>query len=502
MIQNRFVRIKQLTDPYENSDPDRLNNADISRPITEQELKKSLSKTKNTAPGPSKIRKVHIQKLPENAKLLLLDIFNASLSMGYFPDKFKISNIIMIPKKYPALTPKDYRPISLLEVIGKVFERILNARLLIYLQLNNKFHPNQFGFVPGRSAEMALAILTELIAQHKAQGHQISLVQRDISHAFDTVWHEGLKYKFYQLELPSPFLRIICNFLTNRKGYISHGGIKGPVFDIKAGVPQGSVQGPTFYILYTNKTPKDFHYSYNILFADDVSQLVFTPYNNLNHLSQNLNFATEEVLEYERKWKLKTSVEKFKTIPLGNVKRKPYFIDEKIQHHVNKGKTLGLQISTSGYAAHVQDISNRASAALGTIFRFRNGSEELKRLLYTTLVRPILEYPIVPLHSISRSQMYKLQKVQNKAVRFITNSNMTLRNRTEVLHKKAKIEPLNTRIHRRTAKLWNKIQDSNIPLYENHIKYFNYPRRKPKMNFPFSVPIATSPSPPPIYVMK
>ena len=141
--------------------------------------------------------------------------------MGYFPDPWKISTIKMVPKpgKSPR-RPENYRPISLLAVPGKTFERIIHRRLRIHLEHNDHYNSNQFGCRQSKGTTQALALVCEQIAQCKADGGQCHLVLRDITKAFDTIWHQGLMYKILHLGLPENLERTLCSFLINRKANI------------------------------------------------------------------------------------------------------------------------------------------------------------------------------------------------------------------------------------------------------------------------------------------
>lgn len=133
----------------------------------------------------------------------LTNICNNTLSAGCFPDLWKHAIIKLIPKdgRSPHV-PQHYRPVSLLEVPGKILERVINTRLKTYLETNNIYNPNQFGFRNHRGTTHALAVVTEKIAQLKADGGQCQVILRDVTKAFDQVWHRGLMYKILQLNLP------------------------------------------------------------------------------------------------------------------------------------------------------------------------------------------------------------------------------------------------------------------------------------------------------------
>ena len=135
-------------------------------------------------------------KLPDVAIDKLKDIFNSTISLGYFPIILKNGLIILILKsgKYPT-NPINYRPITLLELPAKILERIINNRFYRFCEENQIFHVNQYGFRKGRGTDIALARINEIIAINQRWKHHCNVVCRDISKAFDKIWHDGLRYK-------------------------------------------------------------------------------------------------------------------------------------------------------------------------------------------------------------------------------------------------------------------------------------------------------------------
>lgn len=133
----------------------------------------------------------------------LTDILNASLAAGYFPHRFKVAVIKLILKsgKTPSNTA-NYHPISLLETVGKIYEKIINDRFRDFLEENDKFSRRQHAYGKNWGTTTAIAIAYETITTNQQNRAQCNVILRDVSNAFDKVWHEGLKYKLTLLQMP------------------------------------------------------------------------------------------------------------------------------------------------------------------------------------------------------------------------------------------------------------------------------------------------------------
>lgn len=171
------------------------------RPITRNDILTTIQSFKNKkAPGQSKINKKILVKVPLNMIDALKNIYNAAVSAGYFPKAFKIALIKMSLKKgKQTIHPVNYRPISLLETIGKTYEKLLNRRLKQFLTANNHNNPNQHAHQNNRGTTSTIAVTYQRIAMTQQEHYQCNMVNGDISKAFDTVWHTGLKLKICHL---------------------------------------------------------------------------------------------------------------------------------------------------------------------------------------------------------------------------------------------------------------------------------------------------------------
>ena len=429
--------------------------------VTMEEVKQAIKNTKQRSPGKSGITKLHLANLPPNMLENFLQIINASLNLGYFPQSFKHAVMIFISKgnKTPTLHT-NYRPISLLEVPAKIYEKILNNRLRSKLETNNQHNIRQHGFRQKRGTETALAILYENIAKQKANKQHVEVIFRDVQKAFDKVWHEGLKYKIINIEIPLYLKRIICNYLDHRTTQIRINTYIGPSFNITCGVPQGGCLSPTLFNIFTHDLPPPAPYSEYIQYADDITQIHAHPSKSHAMRDLSMNRAINTIINYENKWKIKSNQDKFKILNIGFANKRKIMINNNEIKHATAEKVLGLTLKSSGINQHITNRINLAKVQLAKLKRFSKLPLRLKRTLYLSLVRSKLLYPIIPLHTTSKTQLLKLQRVQNQATRFITGKSLLDRNTSEHLHTQSDLTPVNIVLTQRATKTWTHILET------------------------------------------
>ena len=198
---------------------------------------------------------------------------------------------------------KNYRPVSLSPICGKVFEKIIFNSLFVYLNNNNLLNSNQSGFRPGDSCVNQLISITHDI--YKAFDANPSLEVRgvflDLSKAFDKVWHYGLLYKLRRMGICGEYLGLIDSFLSDRFQRVLLNGQTSKWSQIKAGVPQGSVLGPLLFLVYINDLPEGLTSNVK-LFADDTS--IFSVVRDSSSSSLSLNEDLSKISQWGYKWKM------------------------------------------------------------------------------------------------------------------------------------------------------------------------------------------------------
>ena len=465
MVMNYLRENTGNMEPYRVADRSRLDARDpLTRPVTANEIKCIIKGFKNRAPGISGISRIILMNLPNNTIGRFSSLTNIILSMGYYTKEFKNGLLVFAhkPGKDPK-NPESYRPITFLEVPGKIIERIVNNRLTMYCENNNKFHPNQFGFHKGKGTESAIAIAYESIAINQRDKMFCNVICRDVSKAFDRVWIEGLQYKIMHTDIPDILKRILCNYPVGRAVQIKIGNFIGEMFNLLAGVPQGSILSPSLFIFYTSNLPQPINENCrDVLFADDVNQVVEYRGDDKEELTIRTEQKIVRVNNFEKLWKIQTNRNKFKMISVSKTHPAPIAVDDNNLNFTTDVNILGLTLSRTGCKKHVTAKINSAKAQLLKLRRFYKLRPELIVRLYLTLVRPILEYPPIP---ISRTNMVTMQVLQNRALKMGVNGTPDQQKTIRELHEQFNVETINLRLYNRLQKSWNKIEELDPDLY-------------------------------------
>ena len=199
---------------------------------------------------------IRIFKLcPGNIALILAHIFNLSLSEGVFLKAFKQVKVIPVFKKGSTYDVNNYRPISLLPVMSKILEKLVNTRLVSFLNRNGFFHETQFGFRPNHSTSHATTLLIENITEAFEAKQAMVGVFLDLSKASDTIDHDILLSKLFHYEIRGVPYDWFKSYLTNRQQQVMCQNVLSNVKYINFGLPQGSILGPLLFLIYVNDFP-------------------------------------------------------------------------------------------------------------------------------------------------------------------------------------------------------------------------------------------------------
>ena len=256
-------------------------------------------------------------------------IINQSLKSGIFPNKLKIAKVIPIFKKDDKHDLNNYRPISLLPTISKVFERVVHMQLFQYFTDNDLFYNYQYGFRKKHSTETAILQLIDQIyndLDEKRKRLPIAIFL-DLSKAFDTIDHEILLQKLKHYGINNIEHKWFQSYLSNRSQFVEFDGTQSNPKGITTGVPQGSILGPLLFLIYINDLSTASKFT-SIMYADDTNllsticnfQFETTPHSSL---SNNINNELKNISDWLAVNKLSLNVNKTKSM-IFHTKQKRY----------------------------------------------------------------------------------------------------------------------------------------------------------------------------------
>ena len=374
----------------------------------------------------------------------LTKIFNKCFENGEYLNLLKIAKVIPIYKKGNRSDVGNYRPISVLSVLNKVFEKLIYKRLYSFFEKYKLFYEFQFGFRGGHSTIQALIEVLDKIRDSIEKGKIVCGIFADLSKAFDTVDHKILLEKLNHYGIRGNAHSLIKDYLQNRKQYVQIGDIKSRLLPINCGVPQGSVLGPLMFLIYVNDIAIKCPHGMIRLFADDTN--IFIEHTDINSLMGN----AKEIIEYLNLWfktnKLTLNINKTNFIIFTTQKKREQIdipntlqIENVVINRISHTKYLGLIIDEQlSWKEHILQLRNKLKGLFPIFYDIRNFIN-LKdaQIIYYAMVLSRINYGLIIYGSADNKLMLPLQTLQNKLVKVLLNRNY--RDPTDEIHDQMEI---------------------------------------------------------------
>ena len=441
--------------------------------VSTDDVQKIIYKLKKkSSTGHDGISTKLLQRLCPIIAMPLTSIINQSLYTGIFPENLKLAKVLPLFKKGDNQLFNNYRPISLLPSISKVFERVVFNQLYSYFDENGLFYRSQYGFRKGHSTQFACVEFVDKMLQELDKKKIPITIFIDLSKAFDTLNHDIMLHKLSHYGVCGNTLQWFGSYLSNRKQYVDFESSNSTSLPLSTGVPQGSILGPLLFIIYMN----DLHIASDkfdpILFADDTTlsshlALFNQDLSSTNEISESINLELQKVYNWLCINKLSLNIEKTKYMIFHykqrNLSSQSLNISiqgitiEKVADFCFLGLTLNENLN---WQSHIHKISNKISRTLGVMNRMKHFLPvDILRTLYNSLILPHLNYSII----VWGFECQRIMKLQKKCVRVICGSKYN--SHSEPLFKALNLLKVEDIFRCQVLKFYYKFMNKSLPLY-------------------------------------
>lgn len=400
--------------------------------ITRSEVFAAICKLKNTSPGDDDISNKLIKNLPPNVVESLVSLFNVSLQSSTVPAAWKLG--ITCPILKPGKDPSDVkssRPITMLSCIGKLMERVVQRRLELFLETNQRLNMYQMGFRRGRSTTEALALLYNEIEKSKHLKSYCIAVYLDLQSAFDSIWHAGLLCKLNSIKTPTYLLKWLCNYFVDRKIKVRLDTVQTSEKILKTGVPQGAVLSPILFNLMLSDLPSLDKVKV-VSYADDVT--LVSSARSLTEARTNMQEYLNVLQAWMKRWRLKINPQK-SSFQIFTNKRTIPIVTLKVHSHnlrlVNEQRVLGVILDSPKLTLkpHFEKLVTECKRRLNVLRVLSSSSwgcsRQMLRRVYVAYIRSKMEYGSVLYINVKSTLLHKLDLIQNEAIRCILGARRT-----------------------------------------------------------------------------
>ena len=383
----------------------------------------------------------------------------------------KIAKVIPLFKKENPELVDNYRPVSLLCAISKVFEKTAYNQLYNYFKINNLFYNSQYGFRDEHSTELASIELIDRIFTDIDKKKNPITVYMDLSKAFDTLDHKILLHKLKYYGINGAALSWFDSYLSNRLQYVEIDSSKSSYLSLSTGVPQGSILGPLLFLIYMNDITESSSYFKFILYADDSTLKSVINTNDKNVTTTETSLIINKELERVNNWlavnKLSLNVKKTKFMVFHTIQKviSPFVPDLKIGNvtldRVKNFNFLGLTLNENmSWKPHTDIVANKISKYIGVMNRLKRYlPSHILKTIYNSLIQSNLNYSLLAWGF----NCGRLKQLQKKAIRIIANAKYN--SHTEPIMKKLEILKLEDLFKLNMLKWYFRFENKQLPNY-------------------------------------
>ena len=395
------------------------------RPQAVRRLLARLDVSKAT--GPDGISARVLKECAHELAEPLSKLFALCFRSGVQPRMWKTANVVPIHKRSSRSTLKNYRPVSLLCIISKVMETLVNRHIVNYFEDHHLLTSHQFGFRRGLGTSDALQALQTAWASAVGCGGAARILAVDIAGAFDRVSHVGLLHKVRSLGIDGPLQRWLASYLDTRSLQCLVGGRTSSRYTTSAGVPQGSILGPTLFLAYVNDAPDVLADGASLeAYADDTTLYsLVTSQQTPTVAAQSLQVSVDRLHEWGHTWKVMFEPTKSQamtaTLRRTGLDLPPLLFGGTLVPETTTITLLGVKVDAKlTFSDHLRSVATRARQRLGVLNRAAHILTPAGRTtVYKAFVRPVMEYAPLVWMGAAQSHLQRLNNVQRRALHAI-----------------------------------------------------------------------------------
>ena len=357
----------------------------------------------------------------------LAHVINLSLVQGVVPEDLKSARVVPLFKKNDKTSVGNYRPVSILSIVSKIFEKVVYDQIELYFKEKKLLYEFQSGFRSGFSTDTCLIHLTDFIRHEMDKGNIVGMILLDLQKAFDTVDHSILHTKLKASGLGNDILRWFRSYLSDRQQLVDVSGTHSTSASITCGVPQGSILGPLLFLIYVNDMSAVVENKL-LLYADDSGILVSGK--TISHVEKLLTESLGLVSQWLIDNKLSLHLGKTESILFGSkhkVKSNPNLnitCNGSVIEPTTSVKYLGATLDQSlSFDTMACSVLKKANSRLKFLYRKKDYlTQHAKRLLAMSLIQCHYDYACsIWYNGLTQVLKNKLQTTQNKLIRFVLN---------------------------------------------------------------------------------
>ena len=471
------------------------NTESYNLPFSMEELENSISNSSPTSPGEDDIRYEMLSNLPECSKTFVLDIFNGFWKYHSYPSSWKVEVVVpaLKPGKNPEL-PTSYRPIALTSCLCKVFERMVNNRLMWLLESKKLLTNRQFGFRKNKCTLDPLLMLSREIQNAMAIQNKTVGIFFDLEKAYDMTWRGGILKQLIEWGIGGNIYAFIEEFLTDRYLKVRVGSELSKAYIKEEGVPQGSVLSVTLFAIAVNSLMECIPPGVQgTLFVDDLA--VYCSASTSLEACRKLQAAINAVTKWADSKGFKFSPQKSKAVRFCRTRKleeiPTLFLKDEILPYEDEVKFLGVIFDKKlTFNPHIIDLANRVKKTINilkVVSHMDWGADRTTLLrLYTTLCLSKIDYACQIYGSAAKTTLERLDVVHNLGLRICTGAYRT--SPVDSLYVDSGIPPLSIRRQELGLRYLTKIKAlTDNPNYKYVSQPINRSTNKPRMPKPLEV---------------